>query len=90
MADTALSSNVALLNNTQTVTGLKTFNPYSSELFPVASGKTGMVVNLNAERVRGQNLTQLDIRYGRVSPVQNPWSNTITTVDSVGSVGWST
>lgn len=53
----------------------------------VASGKTGMVSNLNAEMVGGQRLTDLDIRYGRIAPVQTPRSNTITTVDSDGSMG---
>ena len=42
---------------------------------------------LNSEMVGGKKLVELDNRYGQVSPVQNPRSNTLTTVDSVGGVG---
>jgi len=90
VADTALSTNVALLNNNQTVTGLKTFNPSSgTDPFSVAPGKTGMVTYLNAEMVGGKKLADLDIRYGQASPVQNPRSNSLITADSGGDVGLS-
>ena len=50
-----------------------------------------MVTNLNAEMVGGKRLADLDIyydaRYGQASPVQNPRSNTLTTIDSGGNVG---
>jgi hypothetical protein len=39
---------------------------------------------LNAELLGGQKLADLDTRYGRSSPVQNPRSNTITTIDYGG------
>jgi hypothetical protein len=32
-------------------------------------------------------VSELDIRYGQAAPVQNPRSNTITTVDPTGAVG---
>jgi predicted regulator of Ras-like GTPase activity (Roadblock/LC7/MglB family) len=43
---------------------------------------------LNSEMVGGQKLADLDNRYGQASPVQNPRSNTLTTVDSGGNVGF--
>jgi hypothetical protein len=45
---------------------------------------------LNSEMLGGQKLSDLDTRYGQASPIQNPRSNTITTVDSGGNVGRET
>lgn len=53
-----------------------------------------MVNNLNSEMVGGKNLVDLDTRYDsryvQTAPQQNPRSNTVTTVDSTGSVGSNT
>lgn len=56
VGDGYLSPNVALLNSTQTFTGLKTFHPTSGTVpFAVDPTKTGLVTNLNADLLDGQH-----------------------------------
>jgi hypothetical protein len=103
VADTALSSNVDLLDADQTVTGIKLFDPSSGDVpFTVAGTKTGTVDNLTAERaeyavnasnaedserVGGLTLADLDSRFSHSAPPQIPRSNTIVTADSSVDVG---
>jgi hypothetical protein len=55
LGETYLSSNVTLLNNAQTVSGLKTFNPSTGIIpFAVDATKNGVVANLNADMLDGQ------------------------------------
>ncbi len=60
LADARLSSNVALLNNAQTFTGAKTFSAapsFSAAGAPFSVGATGLVTNLNADLLDGQQGT---------------------------------
>jgi trimeric autotransporter adhesin len=58
VADSALSSNVVLADNTQTVTGVKTFSPSTGTVpFVVDATKTDVVTNLNADKIDGQDAT---------------------------------
>ena len=43
-----------------------------------------MAANFSSERVGGYRISDLDTRYGQTPPVQNPRSNTLTTIDSGG------
>ena len=74
------------LSTAQTVGGTKTFSsPIGSTVAtgtaPLQVASTTMVMNLNAERVGGYRIDDLDSRYGKVAPVQFPRSNTISTID---------
>jgi trimeric autotransporter adhesin len=56
VVDTRLSTNVVLLDNAQTLTGVKTFNPSSGTVpFAVNASKTDIVTNLNADRLDGKH-----------------------------------
>ncbi len=55
LADGRLSPNVDLVNGSQTFTGIKTFNPGSGNVpFSVDATKNGIVTNLNADLLDGQ------------------------------------
>ena len=59
-----LSVNVVLLDNIQTITGIKNFAPSSCTVpFTVGAEAIGVVSNLNAEMVGGKKLVDLDNRY---------------------------
>jgi hypothetical protein len=84
------------LSGSQTVGGVKTFgSPIASTVVtgtaPLQVASTTTVANFSAEMVGGKRLADLDayydVRYGQASPIQNPRSNILTTVDSGGSVG---
>jgi hypothetical protein len=86
------SQNFVDLSSSQTVGGAKTFSsPVISTVgtgtAPLQVASVSIVPNLNAEMVGGNKLGDLDGRYGQTSPVQNPRSNALTTVDSGGYVG---
>ena len=56
VADSALSTNVVLSNSSQTLTGLKTFNPSGGVVpFSVDGTKAGLVANLNSDMLDGQH-----------------------------------
>ncbi len=60
LPDARLSSNVALLNNTQTFTGAKTFSiapSFTGAGSPFTVAGTGLVANLNADRLDGLDST---------------------------------
>jgi hypothetical protein len=83
--DSALTANVALLNNAQTVSGLKTFDPSAGAVpFSVGAGKTGLVTGLNADSVDGNHATGLT-RLG-VSNTFSVGTQTIQT-GATGTVG---
>ncbi len=86
------TKNFVDLSTSQTVGGAKTFSSPIVSIVgrgtaPLQVVSSTMVTNLNSELHGGFSVSDLDIRYGRVAPVQNPKSNTITTVDSTGVVG---
>jgi len=89
------TQNFVDLSSGQTVAGTKTFsNNVSSTVgagtAPLQVASTTQVTNLNSELHGGYRIPDLDTRYGQTSPVQNPRSNTITTIDSGGDVGYYT
>lgn len=69
LGDGRLSANVDLLNNVQTFTGVKTFNPSSGSVpFAVDATKNGAVTNLNADLLDGQHgsaFLSSSVDYGR-------------------------
>lgn len=70
VADSALSSNVSLLGGSQSVTGLKTFNPSSGTVpFVVDATRNGTVANLNADLLDGDHGAVFQRKYGRVAVV---------------------
>src|SRR4030042_2879777 len=76
------SQNFVDLSSSQTVAGTKTFSsPVASTVAtgtaPLQVASTTMVNNFNSEMLGGQKLADLDTRYGKASPIQNPRSNTI-------------
>jgi hypothetical protein len=80
------------LSTDQTVDGTKTFSvPIGSSVVtgtsPFEVSSATMVTNLNSEMVGNYKIADLDIRYGRSTPRQNPRSNTLTSGDSEGYVG---
>ncbi len=54
LPDGVVPANVAWLTGAQTFTGTKTFSPSGSAPFLVDTGKTGVVTNLNADLLDGQ------------------------------------
>jgi hypothetical protein len=89
------TKNFVDLSSSQTVGGNKAFSSQISSTVatgtaPLQVASTTLVSNLNAEMVEGKKLADLDTRYGQASPVQNPRSNTLTTIDSGGYVGYYT
>jgi hypothetical protein len=54
------------------------------------SGDGSGLTSVDAEMFDSKRLSGLDTRYGVASPIQNPRSNTITTIDSGGYVGYHT
>jgi hypothetical protein len=68
LSDARLTTNVMRLNNSQTVTGVKTFDPALAMVpFSVGATKRGMVANLNAEMVGGKTLADLDEQFLNVA-----------------------
>jgi hypothetical protein len=80
LSDSVLSTNVLLLNNAQTITGLKSFNPSSGSVpFSVGGTKTGLVTNLNADMLDGKHASEFWSLTGNSGT--NPASNFIGTTD---------
>ncbi|HWR97434.1 MAG TPA: hypothetical protein VN317_03360 [Candidatus Methanoperedens sp.] len=70
VADSALSANVDLLDWSQTVTGVKTFNPAGGTVpFAVDAARNGRVANLNADLLDGDHGSAFQKKYGRVAVV---------------------
>jgi predicted regulator of Ras-like GTPase activity (Roadblock/LC7/MglB family) len=75
------------VSSSQTVNGIKTFSsPIASTVgtgtTPLQIASITLVSNLNAEMVGGKKIADFDARYSQLALVQNPRSNTLTTVDS--------
>ncbi len=88
VADSALSADVVLTGNDQTITGTKTFNPAAVSVpFLVDPTKNAVVANLNAEMIGGQSLGDLDVRFGVTAPPQSLRGYATVTLDSAGDVG---
>jgi len=80
LSDSVLSTNVVLLNNAQTITGVKSFNPSSGSVpFSVDGSKTGLVTYLNADMLDGKHASEFWSLTGNSGT--NPASNFIGTTD---------